>query len=89
MPKLVYLMTVQEAHKEYNSLIDQIRAKFEQLDSAKFGAVRSPAFNPECTELSHLFACMSKLCWNLPMPKDLYRPMHFKHLRALFGSKLL
>ena len=29
MPKLVFLMTVHEAHKEYNSLIDQIRAKYE------------------------------------------------------------
>ena len=32
MPKPVYLLTVQEAHKEYNSLTDQIRAKYEQLD---------------------------------------------------------
>ena len=29
MPKPVFLMTVQEAHKEYNSLTDQIRAKYE------------------------------------------------------------
>ena len=28
-------MTVQEAHKEYNSLTDQIRAKYEQLDSGR------------------------------------------------------
>ena len=28
MPKPVYLMTVQEAHKEYNSLMDKIRAKY-------------------------------------------------------------
>ena len=28
MPKPVFLMTVHEAHKEYNSLIDQIRAKY-------------------------------------------------------------
>ena len=33
MPKPVYLMTVHEAHQEYNSLIDQIRAKYELLDS--------------------------------------------------------
>ena len=33
MPKPVFLMTVQEAHKEYNSLIDQIQAKYELLDS--------------------------------------------------------
>ena len=29
MPKPVFLMTVQEAHKEYNSLMDQIRAKYK------------------------------------------------------------
>ena len=33
MPKPVFLMTVHEAHKEYNSLIDQIQAKYELLDS--------------------------------------------------------
>ena len=32
MPKQVYLLTVQEAHKEYNSLTDQIWANYEQLD---------------------------------------------------------
>ena len=37
MPKQVYLMTVQEVHKEYNSLTDQIRAKYEQLDSGEYG----------------------------------------------------
>ena len=31
MPKPVFLMTVQEAHKDYNSLTDQIRAKYEQF----------------------------------------------------------
>ena len=31
MPKPVYLLTVHEAHKEYNSLIDQIRAKYDSL----------------------------------------------------------
>ena len=46
MPKLVFLMTVQEAHKEYNSLMDQIRAKYEQLDSGKYGAVGTQAFKP-------------------------------------------
>ena len=34
MPKPVYLLTEQVAHKEYNSLTDQIRAKYEQLDSS-------------------------------------------------------
>ena len=29
MPKPVYLLTVQEANKEYSSLMDQIRAKYK------------------------------------------------------------
>ena len=40
-------MTVQEAHKEYNSLTDQIRAKYEQLDSGEYGVVGTQAFNAE------------------------------------------
>ena len=36
MPKPVYLLTMQEAHKEYNSMTDQIWAKYEQLDSGEF-----------------------------------------------------
>ena len=81
MPKPVYLLTVHEAHKEYNSLIDQIQAKYELLDSGECGSVGTPAFNAECSELAHLMACMSKLCkhLNLPMPKELHRPPHFKH----------
>ena len=39
MPKPVYLMTVHEAHTEYNSLIDQIPAKYELLDSGECGSV--------------------------------------------------
>ena len=81
MPKLVFLMTVHEAHKEYNSLIDQIWAKYELLDSGECGSVGTPAFNAECSELAHLMAHMSELCkhLNLPMPKELHRPPHFKH----------
>ena len=81
MPKLVFLMTVHEAHKEYNSLIDQIQAKYELLDSGECGSVGTPAFNAECSELAHLMACMGELCkhLNLPMPKELHRPPHFKH----------
>ena len=76
MPKLVYLMTVHEAHQENNSLIDQIRAKYELLDSGECGSVGTPAFNAECSELAHLMARMSELCkhLNLPMPKELHRP---------------
>ena len=47
MPKPVYLLTVQEAHKEYNSLTDKIRAKYEQLDSGEFGSPGTPAFDAE------------------------------------------
>ena len=62
MPKPVYLLTVQEAHKEYNSLMDQIRVKYEQIDSGKFGAVGTPAFNAEACELANLLAHVRKLC---------------------------
>ena len=47
MPKLVNLMTVHKAHKEYNSIIDQIWAKYELLDSGECGKVGIPAFNAE------------------------------------------
>ena len=52
MPKLVFWMTVQEAHKEYNSLIDQIWAKYGLLDSGECGLVGTPAFNVECSKLA-------------------------------------
>ena len=66
MPKPVYLMTVHEAHQEYNSLIDQIQAKYELLDSGEYGSVGTPAFNAECSELAHLMARMSELCKQCP-----------------------
>ena len=81
MPKPVYLMTVQEAHKEYNSLMYQIRAKYEQLDSGKFGSPGTPTVDAEACELANLLACVSQLCTklNLPTPKELYRSTFFKH----------
>ena len=81
MPKPVYLLTVQEAHKEYNSLTDQIWAKFEQLDLGEFGSVGTLAFNAEACELANLLVCVSQLCQklNLPPSKELYRPIFFKH----------
>ena len=83
MPKPVSLLTVQEAHKEYSSLTDQIRAKYKQLDSGKFGSPGTPAFDVEACELANLLARVSQLCQrlNLPMPKELYRPTFFKHWR--------
>ena len=73
MPKPVYLMTVQEAHKEYNSLMDKIRAKYEKLDLGKFGSPGTPAFDAEACELANLLACVSELCikLNLRTPKEL------------------
>ena len=81
MPKPDYLLTVQEAHKEYNSLTDQIRAKHEQLDSDEYGAVGTPAFNAEACELANLLARVSQLCQklNLPSPKELYRSTFLKY----------
>ena len=57
MPKPVYLLTVQEAHKEYHSLTDQIRAKHEQL--GEYAALDTPAFNAEACELTNLLARVS------------------------------
>ena len=67
--------------KEYNSLTDQIRAKYEQLDSGEFGSPGTPAFDAEACELANLLAHVSQLCTklSLPTPKELYRPMFFKH----------
>ena len=81
MPKPVYLMTVHEAHKDYNSIIDQIRAKYELLDSGECEGIDTPAFKAKSCELAHLMAQMSDLCKHLklPIPKDLQRPPHFKH----------
>ena len=84
MPKPVYLMTVQEGQKEYSSLMDQIRGKYEQLDSGEFGSPGTPAFDAEACELANLLAHVSQLCQklNLLTPKELYRPMFFKHWRC-------
>ena len=74
-------MTVQEAHKKCNSLTDQIKAKYEQLDSGKFGSPGTPAFDAEACELANLLARVSQLCQKLilPTPQALYRPTFFKH----------
>ena len=76
MPKPVYLLTVHEADKKYNSLIDQIWAKYKLLDSGECWSVGMPAFDAECSKLARLMARMSELCkhLNLPMPKELHSP---------------
>ena len=73
IPKPVYLLTVQEAHKEYDSMTDLIWAKYEQVNSGEFGAVGTPAFNAKACKLANLLAHVSQLCQrlNLPIPKEL------------------
>ena len=90
MPKPVSLLTVQEAHKEYSSLTDQIRAKYEQLDSGEFGSPGTPAFDAEACELANLLARVNQLCQrlNLPMPMELYRPHILQALKTLFRIKI-
>ena len=68
MPKPVYLMTVQEAHKKYSFLMDQIRTKYEQLESGEYGTVDTPAFKAEACELANLLAHVSQLCQKLNLP---------------------
>ena len=76
-------MTVQEAHKEYNSLTDKIRAKYEQLDSGEFGSPGTPAFDAEACELAHLLACVSEPANS----KGIIQAHGLQALKTLFGSK--
>ena len=43
-------------------MIDQIRAKYELLDSGECGDIDTPLFKAESCELAHLMARMSELC---------------------------
>ena len=89
MPKLVYLLTVQEAHKEYNSLTDQIQVKYKQLDSGKYGAIGTPAFKTKACELENLLAHVSKLCQtlNLSPPRN-YTGPHSSSIEDTFQIKI-
>ena len=58
-------LTVAQAHKEFTKLVDQISAKFVQLDSGEFGAVGTPTFDAKMCQLAVLFAHMSQLCQRL------------------------
>ena len=51
-----------QAHQEFTKLVDQISAKFVQLDLGEFGAVGTPAFDAKMHELAVLFARMSQQC---------------------------
>ena len=89
MPKPVFLMTVHEDHKEYNSLTDQIRAKYEQLDSGEYGAVGTPAFNAEASELANKLARVNQLHHklSLPPPKN-YTGPHYSSIEDTFQIKI-
>ena len=74
-------LAVEEAHREFDSLVEKIVAKCEQLDSGEFWIVGAPAFNAQSAKLASLFACKSQL-WarlNLPMPTQFHRLPYFKH----------
>ena len=51
MSILVNQLTVEQAHKEFNSLVDKIAIMYEQLDSGKIGAVGTPTFNAKSVKL--------------------------------------
>ena len=89
MPKPVFLMTVQ-AHKEYNSLTDEIWVKYEQLDLGEFGSPGTPAFDAEACELANLLAHVNQLCTklNLTDSKGIIQAHILQALKTLFGSKL-
>ena len=81
MSVLIAQLTVEEAYKELNSLVDRIAAKYEQLDSSEFGAVSTLAFDAKSAKLVSLFVHMSQLCarLKLSMPAQLHRIPFFKH----------
>ena len=85
MPKPVYLLTVQEAHKEYSSLTDEIRAKYKQLDSGEFGSPGTPAFDAEACELANVHAHVSKT--EPANAKGIVQAHVLQVLKIFFGSK--
>ena len=72
MSILMNQLIIEQVHKEFNSLADQIAAKYEHFDSAESGAFVTPAFNAKSPKLASPFAHMSQLCQrlNLAMPKN-------------------
>ena len=89
MPKPVYLLTVQEAHKEYNSLMDQVRAKYEQLDSGEYGAVGTPAFNAEACEWANLLLMWANFArnWTCHLQRN-YTDPHSSSIEDTFRIKI-
>ena len=56
MSTSVNQLTVEQAHNEFNSLVHEIAAISEQLDSSRFGPVGTPILNTKSAELASLFA---------------------------------
>ena len=81
MSTLVNQLTIEQAHKEYNSLVDKIAAKYQQLNSGEFRVVGNLGFNAKSAKLASLIAHMKQLCQklHLPMPTQLHRLLFFKH----------
>ena len=86
MPKPVFLMTVQEAPKEYISLMDQIRAKYEPWTQASMG---HPSI--QCWSLwigKSTCLCESNLPETEPATsKGIIQAHILQALKTLFGSK--
>ena len=83
-------MTVQEPHKEYSSLTDQIWAKYKQLDSCEFGSPGTPAFDAEACELANLLARVSQLCTKTEPDnsKGFYTGPHSSSIEDTFRIKI-
>ena len=81
MPTPMNVLTIEQAHKEFKSLVDYILAKFQQLDASEFEVVGTPAFNAKSVKLPRLFAHMNQLYQrlNLAMSTYLHRLPFFKH----------
>ena len=89
MPKPVSLLTVQETHKEYSSLTDQIRVKYEQLDSGEFGVTWHPTIWYWSLWIG-LSTCLCQPTLSKTEPanaKETLQAHVLQALKTLFGSK--
>ena len=63
MPKPVYLMTVQEAHKQYGSLMDQIRANLLAHVSQLYQIGRGPTLDEAATDADGVSKVQGLAMW--------------------------
>ena len=81
---------VEQDHKEFNCLADEIAVKYEQLDSWEFGTVCTLASMPSLPNWHVSFLIWANyVTLNLPMPIQLRGYHFFKYWRALFRSKFI